>query len=80
MAPIITTADIDRPVADVFAYATDPFRFTEWQQGVVDGHMDGPQPPAVGASSNTCSPANTGRIASSWMGRRLVQPRVFTTW
>jgi len=49
MAPIITTADIDRPVADVFAYATDPSRFTEWQQGVVDGHMDGPQPPAVGA-------------------------------
>lgn len=49
MAPIITTADIDRPVADVFAYATDPFRFTEWQQGVVDGHMDGPQLPSVGA-------------------------------
>jgi hypothetical protein len=37
----------------VFAYATDPNRFSELQQGVVDGHMDGPTqedgPPAVGS-------------------------------
>jgi hypothetical protein len=53
MPPIVTTAEIERPAADVFAYATDPARFPEWQQGVVDGHMDGPgngtQAPAVGA-------------------------------
>ena len=42
MAPIVTSAEIDRPAAEVFAYATDPARFSEWQQGVVDGHMDGP--------------------------------------
>ena len=41
MPPIITSADIDRPAAEVFAYATDPTRFREWQKGVVDGHMDG---------------------------------------
>jgi hypothetical protein len=51
MAPIVTSAEIDRPAAEVFAYATDPARFSEWQQGVVDGHMDSSasgQPPAVG--------------------------------
>src|SRR5580700_1852120 len=42
MPPIVTSAEIDRPAADVFAYATDPARFSEWQKGVVDGHMDGP--------------------------------------
>jgi uncharacterized protein YndB with AHSA1/START domain len=41
MPPIVTSAEIDRPAADVFAYATDPARFSEWQKGVVDGHMDG---------------------------------------
>jgi hypothetical protein len=53
MSPIITSAEILRPAADVFAYATDPVRFSEWQQGVVEGHMAGPgdgtQPPIVGA-------------------------------
>jgi hypothetical protein len=53
MSPIVTSAEIGRPAAEVFAYATDPTRFSEWQQGVVDGHMDGPAvgslSPAVGA-------------------------------
>lgn len=53
MPPIITSAEIDRPAAEVFAAATDPARFKDWQKGVVDGHMDGPadgsQPPAAGA-------------------------------
>ena len=50
MPPIVTTAEIGRPAAEVFAYATDPARFSEWQKGVVDGHMDGgAQPLAVGA-------------------------------
>jgi uncharacterized protein YndB with AHSA1/START domain len=42
MPPIVTSAEIERPAAEVFAYATDPTRFSEWQKGVVDGHMDGP--------------------------------------
>jgi uncharacterized protein YndB with AHSA1/START domain len=41
MAPIVTSAEIERPAAEVFAYATDPSRFREWQKGVVDGHMQG---------------------------------------
>ena len=34
-SPITVSTEIDRPAADVFAYATDPSRFPEWQQGVV---------------------------------------------
>jgi uncharacterized protein YndB with AHSA1/START domain len=57
MPPIVTTAEIGRPAAEVFAYATDPARFSEWQKGVVDGHMDGlaggTGPPAVGTKCVT---------------------------
>ena len=55
MAPIVTSAEIGRPAAEVFAYATDPSRFSQWQKGVVDGHMDGPAngTPAVGAKCVT---------------------------
>jgi uncharacterized protein YndB with AHSA1/START domain len=35
MAPIVTSTEIERPAAEVFAYATDPARFSEWQKGVV---------------------------------------------
>lgn len=56
MPPIVASAEIDRPAGEVFAYATDPSRFSEWQQGVVEGHMDGPgngAVPAVGAKCVT---------------------------
>jgi hypothetical protein len=57
MPPVVASAEIERPAAEVFAYATDPTRFSEWQQGVLDGHMDGPanvaQSPAVGAKCVT---------------------------
>jgi uncharacterized protein YndB with AHSA1/START domain len=39
MSPITATAEVDRSATDVFAYATDPTRFSEWQKGVVEGHM-----------------------------------------
>ena len=48
MPPIVTSAEIGRSAPEVFTYATDPSRFTEWQQGVVEGHMDS-QAPALGA-------------------------------
>jgi hypothetical protein len=28
--PVVTTIEVDRPAAEVFAYATDPGRFREW--------------------------------------------------
>ena len=40
MAPITVTTEVNRPAGDVFAYATDPTHFSEWQKGVVEGHME----------------------------------------
>jgi uncharacterized protein YndB with AHSA1/START domain len=53
MSPVIATVDVDRSAAEVFAYATDPTRFPEWQAGVVDGHMDHAGTPQVGAKCVT---------------------------
>ncbi len=36
MVPLSTSIEVDRPAGDVFAYATDPSRFHEWQKGVKD--------------------------------------------
>ena len=49
MPPITATTEVDRPAAEVFAYATDPTRFSEWQKGVVEGHMERAHTPEVGA-------------------------------
>jgi len=40
--------EIERPAVEVFAYATDPSRFHEWQRGVVSGSMESKDGPAVG--------------------------------
>jgi hypothetical protein len=40
MTPIIESADVNRSAPDVYAYVTDPTRFSEWQQGVVTGRME----------------------------------------
>ena len=49
MAPVTASTEVNRSAKDVFAYATDPTRFSEWQQGVVGGHLDEPSHPRVGA-------------------------------
>ncbi len=49
MSPIVTTTVVNRAAEEVYAYATDPSSFHEWQAGVVDGHMDEFGPPRVGA-------------------------------
>jgi uncharacterized protein YndB with AHSA1/START domain len=53
MAPVTASTVIGRPAAEVFAYATDPARFREWQQGVIDAHPDEPGPARVGAKCLT---------------------------
>jgi uncharacterized protein YndB with AHSA1/START domain len=42
MAPLVSTVEIASAPGDVFAYATDPSRFAEWQADVVDVRVDGP--------------------------------------
>ena len=53
MAPTIATTVVDRPAAEVFAYATDPTHFHEWQQGLIEGHLDPPGPAQVGSKCLT---------------------------
>ena len=53
MAPVIASTEVNRPAGQVFAYATDPARFREWQQGVTGGHLDRPGPAQVGTKCLT---------------------------
>ena len=48
MPPISVSIEVDRSAEEVFAYTTDPSRFTEWQKGVVSGHMNSVGAPQVG--------------------------------
>jgi uncharacterized protein YndB with AHSA1/START domain len=41
MAPLVSTIEIARPPEEVFAFATDPLRFAEWQRDVVSTRMHG---------------------------------------
>jgi uncharacterized protein YndB with AHSA1/START domain len=53
MPPIVHEIEIDRPPADVFAYVTDPARFAEWQDDVVDARQEDGGPPTLGARITT---------------------------
>ena len=53
MTPLVSTIEVARPPQEVFAYATDPTRFGEWQQGVVSGSMEGSGPSTVGSKCIT---------------------------
>ena len=44
MAPMTNTVEIARSPEDVFAYVTDPSRFTEWQDAVVSARLEGDGP------------------------------------
>lgn len=44
MAPIVHSVEIARAPEDVFAYVTDPSRFTEWQDAVVSAQLQDTDP------------------------------------
>ena len=81
MPAIVASTEVDRPAAEVFAYATDPTRFSEWQKGAVDGHMDGATDatgsPAVGARCLTTRRIGGANRASTSELVRIDPPR---TW
>jgi uncharacterized protein YndB with AHSA1/START domain len=77
MPPITTSTEVDRSAEDVFAYATDPTHFHEWQQGVIDGHMDQPGTPAVGARCHTTRRIGGANRPSTSEVRHISPP---TTW
>ncbi len=60
MAEIVSTVEISRPPGEVFAYATDPSRFGEWQREVVSAGMQSDGPSNVGSRFTT-----TRRIGGS---------------
>lgn len=40
MAPIVASTEVARPAEEAFAYVIDPSTMSEWQEGVVRGHLD----------------------------------------
>jgi hypothetical protein len=46
--PIIVSVEVERSAEEVFDFATDPSRFSEWQKGVVSGQMESVGAPEVG--------------------------------
>lgn len=77
MSPIIASTEVDRTAAEVFAYATDPTRFSEWQQGVLDGHFSQPGMPTVGARCTTTRRIGGSSRASTSVLDHIDPPR---TW
>lgn len=65
------SVEVDRPAAEVFAYATNPSKFHEWQQRVVSGSMDGDGEPSIGDHCLTTRRiGGTERPATSELVRR----------
>ena len=52
MAPIVSTIEIARSPAEVFAYVTDPLRLAEWQESVVSSRVVGNGPPGAGTRAS----------------------------
>jgi uncharacterized protein YndB with AHSA1/START domain len=53
MTPIVLTIDIACPPGDVFAYATNPVHFAEWQRDVIRVQPAASAPPEVGSRFTT---------------------------
>jgi carbon monoxide dehydrogenase subunit G len=51
---------VNRPVQEVFAYATDPANLPEWQTSALEARVDGPMQPGA-----------TGAIVRKFLGRRM---------
>jgi uncharacterized protein YndB with AHSA1/START domain len=74
MAAIVSSIEIDRPPAVVFAYATDPARFAEWQRDVVRVEVDG-----AGVGSRFTTVRRIGGIEHG-MVQQVTESRPPHTW
>jgi hypothetical protein len=72
------SVEVERPAAEVFAYATDPTRFHEWQRGVVSGAMEGNGVPAVGNHCRTVRRIGGADRPSTSELVRLEPPRAWS--
>lgn len=77
MKASVATVEVDRPSDEVFAYVTDPTRFHEWQQGVVEGHLEDPDTPRVGTVCRTTRRIGGANRSSTSVITHISPPR---TW
>jgi len=77
MSPITSHIEIARPAEDVFAYATDPSRFSEWQDDVVSARIEAGQAPGVGSRFTTIR--RMGRSERA-MTQEITESRPPTNW
>jgi uncharacterized protein YndB with AHSA1/START domain len=82
MAAIVNSIEIDRPAEEVFAYATDPARFHEWQTDVTnvsgEGHDVGSRFTTVrrigGAERSTTQEITENTPPRKWAARGVDGP------
>jgi len=73
------SGEIERPVEEVFAYATDPAKAPEWRSGVIECRADPPGPVRVGSKIHTVLRflgrriEGTAEVTELVPDRRLVQ-------
>ena len=77
MSPITSHIEIARPAEEVFAYATDPSRFSEWQDDVVSARVEAGQAPGVGSRFTTIRRIGRGERA---MTQEVTESRPPTNW
>lgn len=78
MSPITSQIEIARPCHEVFAYATDPSRFAEWQDDIVSAQMmEGGERGQVGATFRTVRRVGGGKRA---MTQEIVESTPPTRW
>ena len=75
MAPLVSTIEVTRLADRVFAYVTDPSRFSEWQHSVVSGQMDGTGTAEVGSRCITTRRIGFGERPSTSEVTRMQPPR-----
>lgn len=77
MAPLTSSIEVAQPPEVVFAYATDPTRFAEWQEGVVGGHLVDGGTPRVG---DTCMTTRKIGFAERRVTSRITQVDPPRSW
>jgi uncharacterized protein YndB with AHSA1/START domain len=77
MTSTVSHVYIARPPAEVFAYATDPMRFAEWQHDVVRVRTDDDRPLGVGSRFTTTRRIGRLEHSSTQEISELSPPRRF---
>src|SRR5579859_6709901 len=75
MNPLVETIDISRRPDEVFAYAADFSRFSEWQVGVQSARPDGFGPTAVGSTARVVRRVGPRLVSTTERVTELSAPR-----